>query len=81
VNAEAITLAQELAVLLKLPERATADALHIAVAAQNGISFLLTWNCRHLANANFVDKIEQTCNSFGLLAPRIVTPNLLLEAP
>ena len=36
-----------------IPREATADALHIAIAAVNGIDYLLTWDCRHLANASF----------------------------
>jgi hypothetical protein len=81
MTADAIALAQELAKALNLPERAKADALHIAVAAVHGISFLLTWNCRHLANAALTDRIERACLQTGLLAPRIVTPELLMGAP
>jgi hypothetical protein len=36
---------------LALPDRAAADAAHIALAVVNGIDFLLTWNCTHIANA------------------------------
>ena len=34
-----------------LPAKAATDALHIAIAAGNGMDYLLTWNCRHIANA------------------------------
>jgi hypothetical protein len=44
-------LAKELIQAGALPAKAADDALHIAVAAMNGIPYLLTWNCRHLANA------------------------------
>ena len=35
-----------------LPQKATLDALHIAVAVSGGIEYLLTWNFAHLANAD-----------------------------
>lgn len=47
----------------------------------HGIDFLLTWNCRHLANAALADRIERTCFDAGLIAPRIVTPELLMDLP
>ena len=77
----AVELAQRLATLLQLPPRASADAVHIAVAAAHNVRFLLTWNCRHLANAQLTDKIEQACADAGLAAPRIVTPELLMDEP
>jgi hypothetical protein len=76
-----IALAERIADELTLPRRARADALHVAIAAVNGISFLLTWNCRHLANAFLADRIEQVCEGHGILAPRIVTPEQLMETP
>ena len=77
----AIELAERLADGLVLPARARADAVHIAIAATHGTLFLLTWNCRHLANAALTAKIEQTCASVGFVAPRIVTPEMLMESP
>ena len=62
------------------PLKAADDALHIAVAAMNGIPFLLTWNCRHLANATMRPMIESVCMGRGLRAPIICTPEELLEA-
>jgi hypothetical protein len=34
-----------------LPRKAETDALHISAAAVSGMDFLLTWNCKHIANA------------------------------
>jgi hypothetical protein len=76
---EALALAKELVQAGALPEKAAEDALHIAVAATNGVSFLLTWNCRHLANAIMRPLIEHVCVSKGLKAPIICTPEELLE--
>ena len=40
-----------------LPQKATRDAIHIAVASVHGIDFLLTWNCRHIANAAIMKEL------------------------
>ena len=62
-----------------LPAKAADDALHIAIAATNGVPFLLTWNCRHMANAAIRPMIEAVCAGKGLRAPIICTPEELLE--
>jgi hypothetical protein len=63
---------------MALPDRAAADAVHIALAVVNGIDFLLTWNCTHIANAANRPIIELTCRTFGYAAPVICTPEELL---
>jgi hypothetical protein len=75
----ATTLAQQVERALALPVRARADALHVSIAAVNHMDFLLTWNCRHLANAALAAKIERACADAGFVAPRIATPESLLE--
>ena len=77
---EALELAKELLQAGALPAKAADDALHIAVAATKAIPFLLTWNCRHLANAVMRPVIETVCNAKGFKAPIICTPEELLEA-
>lgn len=79
-TAEALALAKQLLQAGALPANAADDALHIAIAAANGVSFLLTWNCRHLANALMRPTIESACASAGVKAPIICTPEELLEA-
>ncbi len=63
---------------LSLPEKAAADAAHIAVCVVNGIDFLLTWNFTHIANAAFRPKIELVCDSFGYGCPIICSPEELM---
>ena len=77
---QALDLAKELIQAGSLPAKAADDALHIAVAAMNGIPYLLTWNCRHLANATMRPVIEEVCERNGVKAPIICTPEELLEA-
>ncbi|MEX1095851.1 MAG: type II toxin-antitoxin system VapC family toxin [Planctomycetales bacterium] len=79
-TADALDLAKELIQAGALPAKAADDALHIAIAATNGVPYLLTWNCRHLANATMRPMIESVCASKGLKAPIICTPEELLEA-
>jgi predicted nucleic acid-binding protein len=77
ITPEVVELATDLAAALALPDRARADAVHVAVSAVHGMAFLATWNCRHLANATFADKIERACRARGYEPPRICTPEQL----
>jgi predicted nucleic acid-binding protein len=76
---DVITLAESLVTGVPLPGNATADALHISVAAVNGIEYLLTWNCRHIANPSLRPRIERLCRKVGFEPPVICTPQELLE--
>jgi predicted nucleic acid-binding protein len=62
-----------------LPEKARVDALHLAICATNDVSYLLTWNCRHLANATRQKTIAEICTQAGYTAPVICTPTQLTE--
>jgi hypothetical protein len=75
---EASRLAEELVAASALPVKSAADGLHIAVAAVCGISFLLTWNCRHLANATMWPLIDAVCTRNGRKSPIICTPGELM---
>jgi predicted nucleic acid-binding protein len=65
INAEVEELTKRLLAEHALPQNARDDALHIAVAAVHGMDYLLTWNCRHIANALMRPKIERTCRMAG----------------
>jgi len=73
-------LATRLVLVRAVPAKALVDAVHIAVAAVNRVDYLLSWNCRHIANAAVRGKIEQACRAAGLQAPVICTPEELTEA-
>lgn len=62
-----------------LPAKAEMDAFHVAIAAVNGVEYLLTWNCTHIANALTRPKIEATCRALGYEPPIICTPQELKE--
>ena len=75
---EAIVLAGDLVNGGGLPAKARVDALHVAMAAVHGMDFLLTWNCKHIANAATRGIIEDLCRAAGFEPPIICTP---LELP
>ena len=62
----------------RLPARAGADALHIALAAVHGMEYLLTWNLRHIANAEFRPRLEAACRARGYRPPVLCTPDELM---
>lgn len=57
-----------------MPRKPTGDALHLALASYHGCGFIVTWNCRHLANPNKSVHIQRINGGLGLAVPRIVTP-------
>lgn len=79
VTDEVINLANDLLARVPLPEKAQIDAFHVAVATVNGIEYLLTWNCRHIANASLRPRIESVCRDLGYEPPSICTPQELME--
>jgi hypothetical protein len=61
-----------------MPADPVGDALHLALASFHRCDFLLTWNCRHLANANKFAHIRRVNGILGLFVPSLVTPLELL---
>jgi len=79
ITEAALTLAKDLVRLGPLPQKAEVDALHIAIAVTNRVDYLLTWNCKHLANAALRSRIERVCRARGYDPIIICTPEELLE--
>ena len=61
-----------------LPPHAFPDAAHVAVSAVHKIDYLLTWNCKHLANAQIARRIAVVCEKLGYKMPTICTPEELM---
>lgn len=57
-----------------MPRERLGDALHLALASYHKCDFLLTWNCRHIANANKFEHIRIINSRLGLFVPALVTP-------
>jgi hypothetical protein len=75
---EIVTLANEILLLGVLPEKAQVDALHIATVAYHEVQYLLTWNCKHIANAKILPRIHSLLARQGISIPIICTPEELL---
>jgi hypothetical protein len=54
------------------------DAIHIAAATVHGMDYLLTWNCKHIANAQIQGKLAEISLDFGYELPILCTPNELM---
>nr|VFK64753.1 MAG: hypothetical protein BECKUNK1418G_GA0071005_105012 [Candidatus Kentron sp. UNK]VFK71223.1 MAG: hypothetical protein BECKUNK1418H_GA0071006_105511 [Candidatus Kentron sp. UNK] len=80
VTDDARALAKDLVDKVPLPAKAKVDALHVAVATVHGVDYLLTWNCKHIANATLRQRIEAICRDHGFEPPTIRTPQELMEA-
>jgi len=63
-----------------MPEKATADAFHVAAAALGGVKYLLTFNCRHIANAHELPRIYDLLSAAGFGQLLICTPTEFLGA-
>jgi hypothetical protein len=61
-----------------MPQDPAGDALHLALASLHECDYLVTWNCRHLANANKFGHIRQINTMLGLKTPELVTPPELM---
>ena len=79
VTEDAILLAGDLVAGGGLPPKARLDALHVAMATVHGMDFLITWNCKHIANAATRHIIEDLCRAAGFEPPVICTPLELLR--
>jgi predicted nucleic acid-binding protein len=67
-------IVQEYIKRLLMPADPSGDALHLALASFYGCDFLVTWNCKHLANANKFDNIARVNGILKLSVPKLVTP-------
>ena len=79
VLAEARDLGKLLVKELAIPAKAIEDAYHVAVAAVQGMDYLITWNCAHIANLQMRRKIEKICLEAGYVPAVIGTPEELLS--
>jgi predicted nucleic acid-binding protein len=73
-------LADELIANGAIPASQPRDAFHIAIAAVNGVQYLVTCNFKHIANPMLQNRIASVCRDSGFEPPVICTPEQLLEA-
>ncbi|MCF7979173.1 MAG: type II toxin-antitoxin system VapC family toxin [Chromatiaceae bacterium] len=75
---EAYQLAEALLRKGIIPAKAAEDSLHIAIATVHSVDYLLTWNCKHIANPELQRKIMDYLDKQGQFLPFICTPEELL---
>jgi hypothetical protein len=78
ITDEAKALTQAIMAAGILPPHVVRDAAHVAVAAVHAVDYLLTWNCKHLANAQIARRIAVVCEKAGRKMPIICTPDELM---
>ena len=61
-----------------LPSVARDDATHVAIATVHNMDYLVTWNCRHIDNAEAKPLIRSVCAVHGYVCPEICTPEELM---
>ena len=71
-------IAAELERLGLVPVNAAADAFHVAFASVHAVDYLLTWNCRHIANAERLPSIEVFLRDNGFAVSNVCTPEELM---
>ncbi len=74
INPDVEALAERLIQAHTMPKGAAADAIHVAAAALGGVNYLLTLNCKHIANAHELPRIYQLLDREGLGQLLICTP-------
>ena len=75
----AFVLAQALVNTEAIPKKSVEDAIHIAIAVTHGVEYLVTWNCKHIANVMRRPLIEAVCREMGYEPVLICTPEQMLE--
>jgi uncharacterized protein YcgL (UPF0745 family) len=78
ITIRSLELAKELVVAGIVPAKASEDAMHISIATVHFVDYLLTWNCRHIANPEIQARIAEYFQQQGLFLPFICTPDELL---
>ena len=79
MNAEIVDLANRYFKTIHIPEKAKADAYHLAMATWHGIDYLVSWNCTHIASGRVRNIVEHVNSMSNLATPMICTPEELME--
>lgn len=60
-----------------IPGTSVEDALHIGIATAHGMEFLLTWNFKHINNAETKSSIARVIETQGFVCPVLCSPEEL----
>lgn len=78
LSPDVLEISKNLINLEIIPPKAADDAIHIAVASVHKIDYLLTWNCKHIANPHLRRRISDCLSAYGLRSTIICTPEDLI---
>lgn len=78
ISETALDLAKKLVGSKIIPSKSLIDALHISVATVHNMNYLLTWNCKHIANAEIRPILTKISIKNGYVLPIICTPEELM---
>jgi hypothetical protein len=77
ISDEALLLAENLIAKGAVPVNSEEDALHIGIAASAGVDYLLTWNFKHINNAQTKARVESVVEEHGFACPVLCSPEEL----
>ena len=77
ISSDAKEIAEVLISTGAVPSNSEEDALHIGIATAHGMHFLLTWNFKHINNAETKSVINKTIEDLGYIAPILCSPEEL----
>jgi hypothetical protein len=75
---EALDLAKRFLTEGAIPAKSLEDAIHVAIATVHGMDYLLTWNCRHIVNAEIMRRLANIAETAGYSIPILCTPEQLM---
>ncbi len=75
------SLADKIVAGCMMPQNARLDALHVASAVLAGVDYLLTQNCRHIANATELPRLYRLLEEMRLPRILVCTPIQFLGDP
>lgn len=78
-NSEIENLAEKYMKLLQIPQKSYLDSLHLSVSVWYKIDFLISWNCKHIANGKVFYTLMEYNKNNSLYVPILCTPNELIE--
>ena len=77
VDVRTFDLARKLIEGKAVPKEYPDDALHIAIAALHSVDYLVSWNFKHITNAETIPLVRKICEANGYSCPEICTPQML----
>ena len=79
VTADVERLAEAYYAALPIPEKARADAYHLALATEHGMDYLVSWNLTHIVSGGIVRRLQELNAVRGIRTPVLCTPEELME--